>query len=124
VGNVATQIEAPPEAPGRSFVPRDGKPAEVGSSISRSEDRLLTPFSLQEKQEKWVGDQVYYKTSDGLILLDVVAAELLLDRSENKKKWWLKLKKPNASGDELYEGGARFAQRSVRTAKKGPNHGR
>ncbi|KAF7503040.1 hypothetical protein GJ744_004678 [Endocarpon pusillum] len=92
-----TWIEESPEPPGRSEVP------DVGARAAA------------EKQEKFVGDDVWLKgTPQGTIRLHVVNQRL------HKKKWWLQLKSP---GEEiLYNDGAWYPQKTVSMAKKGPKH--
>ena len=82
---------------------------------SSIESLSLTPANLQEKQEKFVGDDVWLKgTPQGTIKLRVVNQRL------RDKKWWLQLKLPRE--EFPYNDGAWYSQKKVQMAKKGPNH--
>lgn len=90
-------IEESPEPAGRSEVPDAGERAAA------------------ERQEKFVGDEVWLKgTPQGTIRLQVVNQKL------KDRKWWLQLQLPEEN--EPYNNGAWFSQKKVKMAKKGPKH--
>lgn len=118
-----SQIEESPEPAGRSEVPDAGERAAAvslyqphfrGRQVRKASPAHPDQIS-QERQEKFVGDEVWLKgTPQGTIRLQVVNQKL------KDRKWWLQLQLPEEN--EPYNNGAWFSQKKVKMAKKGPKH--